>query len=183
MKKACTILLIMAMVFAAAGCASAPAANRAANTPDWLNDMPGEDVIWGIGTAKQSTPSMSMTTAEARARVAIARQLDAKVQAMFVDYNQDAGSANSQANASMQQNVSREVTNINVSGARPIKRWQAPDGTWWFLVEYKKSDARSAVAGILNNQAAQYAEFKAQQALSFLDAQLKQNERPMQVNE
>jgi hypothetical protein len=127
---------------------------------------------------------MSMTTAEARARVAIATQLNTKVQNMFTDYNLDAGNVNSQANSSLQENVSRLVTNMDVSGARPIKRWQAPDGTWWYLVEMRKTDARNQMASILGNQEAQFAQFKAQQALQMLDAQLgtTSSERPVQIN-
>jgi hypothetical protein len=72
---------------------------------------------------------------------------------------------------------------MDVSGARPVKRWESPDGTWWFLVEMNKSDARSTVASILGNQEAAFAQFKAQQALQMLDAQLAKNETPVQVSE
>jgi hypothetical protein len=185
MKKVCLILLALSFVFVVA-CGSPPAPKASpgpTNAPEWLNDFPPEDVLWGIGIAKQSSAQMSMTTAEARARVAIARQLDTKVQAMFTDYNLDAGSVGSQANASMQEDVSRQITNMNVSGARPIKRWEAPDGTWWYLVEFKKSDARNAVASILGNQEAAFAQFKAQQALQMLDAQLNKSEKGYQISE
>jgi hypothetical protein len=185
MKKICSILLVLSLLFMAAACASKPATSTTTGpttTPEWLNDFPPEDVLWGIGTAKQSSAQMSMTTAEARARVAIARQLSTKVQAMFTDYNLDAGNVDNQANASMQEDVSRQVTNMDVSGARPVKRWEAPDGTWWYLVEFKKSDARSSVASILGNEEAAFAQFKAQQALQMLDAQLAKNEKPVQVN-
>jgi type IV secretory pathway TrbL component len=123
-----------------------------------------------------------MTTAEHRARTAIARQLQTKVQAMFTDYNLDAGNVNAQANASLQEDVSRQITDMDVSGARPIKRWEAPDGTWWFLVEFKKSDAKSTVASILRNEEAAFAQFKAQQALDMLDYQLGKSERGYQVD-
>jgi len=190
MKKLFLSFCMMAVVFMMTVCQSSPATAPAAapaaagpvNTPDWLNDFPPEDAIWGIGTAKQSSPSMSMTTAEARARVAVARQLNTKVQAMFTDYNLDAGNVRNQANSSMQEDVSRQITNMDVSGARPVKRWQAPDGTWWYLVEFKKSDAKKAVASILGNEEAAYAQFKAQQALQMLDAQLAKNEKPVQVD-
>jgi hypothetical protein len=123
-----------------------------------------------------------MTTAEARARVAIARQLSTKVQAMFTDYNLDAGNVRNQANASLQEDVSRQITNMDVSGARPVKRWQSPDGTWWYLVEFKKSDAKKTVASILGNEEAAFAQFKAKQALDILDAQLAKSEKPVQVD-
>ena len=180
MKRLCSILVVVAVVFMAAACKSAPPTSTTTGpttTPEWLNDIPPEDVLWGIGTAKQSSPSMSMTTAESRARVAIARQLQTKVQAMFTDYNLDAGNVSAQANASLQEDVSRQITNMDVSGARPIKRWEAPDGTWWFLVEFKKSDAKNAVASILRNEQAAFAQFKAQQALDMMDYQLEKNER------
>jgi hypothetical protein len=184
MKKVFSIFFVLSLIFFAGACKSTPSAGRGPTTsPAWINEFPPEDVLWGIGIAKQSSPSMSMTTAEARARVAIARQLSTKVQAMFTDYNLDAGNVNSQANASLQEDVSRQITNMDVSGSRPVKRWQAPDGTWWFLMELNKSDAKSQIASILGNQEAAFAQFKAQQALQMLDAQLAKNEKPFQVNE
>jgi len=165
------------------GCASSPGTAGSVETPDWLNELPPQDVLWGIRIARQSSPSMSMTTAEARARTSIARQLQAFVDPMYIDYNLDAGNVNNQANTSMQQDVSRQTANINLSGASPIKRWQASDGTWWVLVEYQKSDARSEFTSILNNQEAAFAQFKAQQALDYMDSQLARNERPLQVND
>jgi len=184
MKKLLLSFCMTAAVLMVTACPSSPAAapSGPTNTPEWLNDFPPEDVIWGIGTAKQSSPSMSMTTAEARARTAIARQLNTKVQAMFTDYNLDAGNVRNQANTSLQEDVSRQITNMDVSGARPVKRWQASDGTWWYLVEFKKSDAKKAVASILGNEEAAFAQFKAQQALQMLDAQLAKNEKPVQVD-
>ncbi|HCC37609.1 MAG TPA: hypothetical protein DEQ14_08325 [Treponema sp.] len=185
MKKACSILLVLALIVMAVSCGTAPAAATSSGpetTPAWLNDFPPEDAIWGIGSAKQSSESMSMTTAEARARVSIARQMNTKVQAMFTDYNLDAGNVDSQASSSMQEDVSRQITNMDVSGARPIQRWKSPDGTWWYLVEFKKSDAKSAVASILGNEEAAFAQFKAQQALDMLDTQLAKSEKAEVVN-
>jgi len=184
MKKFCYVLVILALIFAVMACSSsAPKSEGPTQTPPWLNDFPPDDVFWGIGTAKQSSPTMSMTTAEARARTNIARQLQTRVQAMFVDYNIDAGTVSAQANASMQEDVSRQITNIDLSGARPIQRWEAPDGTWWYLVSYRKTDARNAVASILGNEEAAYAQFKAQQALLYLDSQLGKSERPVPLSE
>jgi len=186
MKKISLILLILAVGFALMGCATKKDAKQslgsAEDVPPWLNDFPGDDVIWGIGSAKQSSESMSMTTAEARARVAVARQLQTKVQAMFTDYNLDAGNVRNQANSSLQEDVSRQITNIDISGAKPIKRWKGKDGTWWYLVEIKKSEVKNQVSSILKNEEATYAQFKTQQALQILDTQLSKNEKPLQVD-
>ena len=182
MKKACLVLLVLSLILPLIGCASSPVQTGPTTTPEWLNDFPPEDSLWGIGVAKQSSTHLSMSTAEARARTAVARQLDTLVQAMFTDYNLDAGNVNNQANTSLQEDVSRQVTDLNLSGAQPIKRWEAPDGTWWYLVEYKKSNARTAVASILENEEAAFAQFKAQQALEMLDRQLGKQERPLRVD-
>jgi hypothetical protein len=179
----CFTALVLALL--AAGCASSPEPQRIndPNIPEWLNDFAPEDVLWGIGSAKQSSDQMSMTTAEARSRTSIARQLNAKVEAMFTDYMRDAGTAGSQTALSLQEDVSRQVTSLQLNGARPIKRWKAPDGTWWYLVEYKISDAKAAISAVFNSEAAQYAEFKADEALRMLDTQLAKSEKPTPVSE
>jgi len=182
MKKICLILLVLAVGFVFAACGSKPNVGSASDVPPWLNDFPPDDSLWGIGSAKQSSQQMSMTTAESRARTAIARQLQTKVQAMFTDYNHDAGNVKNQANTSLQEDVSRQITNIDITGARPIKRWQGKDGTWWFLVEMKKADAKKQVASILGNEEAAFAQFKAQQALQMMDAQLAKNNKPVLVD-
>ncbi|MDR1248663.1 MAG: LPP20 family lipoprotein [Treponema sp.] len=185
MKKGFSIcFMAIAIVLLAMGCAAAPQSRiDDPNMPEWLNDFAPEDAIWGIGSAKQSSDSMSMTTAEARARTGIARQLDTKVEAMFTDYMRDAGTVGSQTALSLQEDVSRQITALQLNGARPIKRWKAPDSTWWYLVEYKISDAKAALAPMFTSEEARYAEFKADEALRMLDDQLAKREKPVQVNE
>jgi hypothetical protein len=183
MKKGFAICLTaIAVVLFAVSCGGSPEQRiDDPNMPEWLNDFAPEDVIWGIGSAKQSSDQMSMTTAEARARVGVARQLNAKVDAMFTDYNRDAGTVGSQTALALQENVSREITSMQLNGARPIKRWKAPDSAWWYLVEYRISDAKAALAPIFTSEEAQYAEFKAEEALRMLDDQLAKREKPVQV--
>ena len=166
-------------VLVLAGCASAPVQDP--NTPPWLNDLPPAGYFWGIGIAKQSSEQQSMTFAEARARTAIARQLDTLVQAMLTDYNRDAGTVGSQASLSLQEDVARQITNLRLSGAQPIQRWKAPDGTWWYLVQYAKPDAKRDIAAIFDSEAARYAEFKANEALRMMDSHLSKTEAPLQV--
>jgi hypothetical protein len=68
--------------------------------------------------------------------------------------------------------VSRQLTSAQLTGATPIKRWKAADGTWWFLVQYSKAEAAKATADIINTEAARYAEFKTMDALRMMDAEL-----------
>jgi len=180
MKKIFSVLLVLSIVFMAAACASG-AGIGPTSTPPWINEIPDEGELWGIGIAKQSSPAFSMSSAEERARTAVARALSSKVQAMFTDYNLDAGNAGSQVNVSLQENISRSLTNKDISGTRPIRRWQAPDGTFWILAALSAADAKAAVSSVFNEQAL-YAQFKTQQALDMMDAQLAKSEKPLQVN-
>jgi hypothetical protein len=186
MKKGLSIsLMVIAVVLLAASCGSAPAASQQQdqNMPSWLNDFPPEDALWGIGSAKQSSSQLAMNTAEARARTSVARQLNTKVDAMFTDYMRDAGTTGSQTALSLQEDVSRQITSMQLNGARPIRRWQAPDGAWWYLVEYKLSDAKAALAPLFTSEEALYAEFKADEALKLLDDHLAKKEKPVPVSE
>jgi hypothetical protein len=180
-KNLSLVLLALVVVLLAISCGGTPAAQQDPNTPPWLNDFPPEDVLWGIGSARQSSAQLSMNTAEARARTSLARQLNIKVEAMFTDYMRDAGTVGSQTALSLQEDVSRQITSMQLNGARPIQRWNAPDGTWWFLVEYKISDAMTALTPMFTSEEARYAEFKADEALRMLDAQLAKQEKPVPV--
>jgi hypothetical protein len=173
--------MAVAIVLLAVSCGGSPAPQQNPNVPEWLNDFPPEDALWGIGSAKQSSPQLAMNTAEARARTSIARQLNTKVDAMLTDYMRDAGTVGSQTALSLQEDVSRQITSMQLNGARPIKKWSAPDGTWWYLVEYKLSDAKAALAPMFTSEEARYAEFKAEEALRMLDDQLAKQEKPVPV--
>jgi hypothetical protein len=185
MKKI-SVVLVCLMAVLAAGCKSTPPDTRVSDpdVPAWLNEFPPEDVLWGIGTAKQSTENMSMTMAEARARQNIANQLSVEVQGMITDYARDAGTINDQTSLALAETVSRQVTQTTLTGASPITKWRSPGGTWWFRVQLKKSDAARAAADIIDSEAARYAEFKSMEALKLMDAQLaKKNDRPVPVTE
>jgi hypothetical protein len=196
-KSASALMVLSLLGLSIAGCGGAPAATAAApgapppasaipndpNMPDWLNEFPPEDALWGIGSARQSTDNMSMTMAENRARVSISQQLSSVVQNMITDYTRDAGTSGSQASISLQESVSRSLSEAKLTGAKPLKRWKGPDGTWWYLLEYKKADAAKQAADIFATEAEQYAEFKTDQALDMMDAQLAKNkEKPTVVS-
>ena len=178
MKKIAIVALIIVAVILA-GCGSSPSASAPvpSGMPPWINDIPPDDVIWGDGFANLANPQRNLETAEARARTAIARDLDSRVQAMFTDYFMEAGGANTE----LVESVSRQVTDMRLTGTRRVQAWEAPGGGLWVRVQYNKADARNAVASIINNQEALYAQFKAQQALALLDHQLSQNNAAQRV--
>jgi hypothetical protein len=192
-KKAILLsaILLAASTLLATACKSTPQAEPGtpgpaphAVTPPWFDEFPKDDnLIWGIGTAHQSSTDLSMTMAETRARASIARQMRILAQQMIIDYNEDAGRTGSQVNTSLQSAIDRQVTDMDLAGARPVNRWQAPDGAVWYRVEYNKAAAREQVANILKNEEAAFAAFKAKQALEYLDSQLAKPQKPVVVDD
>ncbi|MDR2159725.1 MAG: LPP20 family lipoprotein [Treponema sp.] len=183
MRKCVLVLFALLLAFAVIGCKSAPepapasAAVANPNLPDFvLNPPVQEDAIFGIGSAKLSNLNQSMSMAEARARQSLAFQLNANVKAMITDYARDAGTADSTTALQLSEQIGRQLTQTTLAGAMPVKREQTPDGTWWVLVSYSKSAVTKATSdamkGIVDNEAARYAEFKAMDALKLMDAQL-----------
>jgi hypothetical protein len=187
MKKSCFVIAGIICMVLAMGCGSAPAAAPApvaaapATEPPWFNDFPPEDVLWGIGTAKQSNDSMSMEFAEMRARQSISRQLSAAVSGMLTDHAEDIGVKNV---TQLQERIGRQLNNNTLTGARPLQRWKAPDGTFWYLVEYRKADAAKYATSVVDAEAALYSEYKSSDALARLDAALAASkEKPLVVKE
>jgi hypothetical protein len=112
---------------------SAPSGDEVArNEPSWINEKVPSAMFWGIGSAKQSNDTLALTMAAARARVDIARQVDR--------FAQKSG----YTKATQQNILSMELEN-----SRIIRQWQAPDRTWWCLVEYSEAEAQKAL-GKLN---------------------------------
>ncbi|MDR1325414.1 MAG: LPP20 family lipoprotein [Treponema sp.] len=187
-KSVSTIAVLALLSLAIVGCGSSPQTSGSASSvaqdptlPGWIDELPPEDVLWGIGAAKQSSVSMARTTARNRAVVDIARQIDSRVKAMFTDYNRDAGTTGSQANLSLQEDVTRTLTDVDLSGTETNANWTAPDGTYWIRVSYPKANLLKTAEQIFDSEAARYAEFKADEALSIMENELSRSERPQGV--
>jgi hypothetical protein len=189
--KSISMIAVLALLgLAMVGCGSAPQTSGTApataqdpTLPTWIDDLPPEDVLWGVGIAKQSNLSMTRTTARNRAVVDIARQIDSRVKAMFTDYNRDAGTSGSQANLSLQEDVTRTLTDVDLSGTETNANWTAPDGTYWIRVAYPKANLLKTAEQIFDSEAARYAEFKADEALAIMQNELSRSERPQGVRD
>jgi TolB-like protein len=144
-----------------------PAPKPTVTPPEWLNYSPPENALWGIGTAKQSSDTISITAAENRAHVSLAQQLNSVAQSVITDYATDARITGSSRAFSFSDAVNRSILETKFLGARAIKRWKGPDGTWWYLVECEKVDATRLLADIINAQAKNYAEFLSMPGYSY----------------
>ncbi|MDR2759639.1 MAG: hypothetical protein LBB78_09700 [Spirochaetaceae bacterium] len=173
MKKIFFVFLGFVCVLVLINCKSSPSTQslkiKDENIPEWINDFPPESVLWGIGSSKSSIDSLAMETAELRARQDVSRQLTVITDGLIETFAQEAGSTDTQAALEYKQSVARGLTSANLVGAIPVKRWKAPDGTWWYQIQIDKSAAAKVAAGIVENEASLYAQFKAQNALQKMD--------------
>jgi hypothetical protein len=175
MKKKKPVFLSLAFAALMTGCTSAPKAASvpAPNVPDFvLNPPVQEDAIFGIGSAKLSSVNQALIIAEERARQSLAFQLNANVQAMIIDYTQAAQTERAPTSREFAETVGRQVSHITLNGAVPVRRQRTPDGTFWVLVSYRKADAAKILAGIIEQEASRYTEFKALDAQKMMTQQL-----------
>lgn len=140
-------------------------------SPEWLNVIPPEDSIWGINENKDRY------TAEKNAYVSIARQLSTSIEARY-ESDED-GLPIWEESFVKTKNISdvaqaSEIFNVS---------YDTKNKLFWVLAGLSKSDAKAALSNVIDSEAAPFAEFKADEALKMLDAQLTKNEKPVAVRE
>jgi hypothetical protein len=121
-----------------------------------------------------STLTLSRTAALSRARDDLARQVQVHIRNAIIDYAQEAGEGNNQQTLQFVETISRQVTDVTLSGARTVKIESTSDGTVFVLVSYDTvSMMEAAKESFARNETAAFAEFKADEALRRLDSELK----------
>jgi len=184
MKKIARIGIVMIALAAIAlsSCASKAADEQAGppqrkDFPDFfLNPPTPEDQFVGLGMAKLSDDNLSRTTALARARADIAAQVAVSVQTMLTDYAQESGADGETQTLTFVERVSKEVADIELQGAVTKEQYPANDGTWYIMVYFPKAAMIDDVGEVFaRNEDAAFAEFKAQQALERLNAEVENN--------
>jgi hypothetical protein len=179
MKRIGILFLALPLLFILA-CGSSPAPAPASasapsydpNLPEWFDDLMPEDELWAIGSARLQNDNLARQAAASRARRELATMISVQAQSMLTDYAREAGTLNNSTSLQLVENVGRDLVNQNLSGAVPNKQTRTPDGTWWVRVALKKADANKLVNNVVENDASRYADFKAQEALKMLDANL-----------
>jgi len=185
MRNLSVLCIVFVSLVLVVGCGSAPATQvqKDPTAPDWVDELAPEDAFWGIGLAKLQNESLAAETATTRAQRDVGRQISTLVQGLLTDYAKESGLANNSRSIQSIENIGRNLVNVNLSGATPNARKRMPDGTWWVRVAVKKADAQKAVNSIVNNEMADFAEFKAAEALKMLDYELgKAQSKPSPVS-
>ena len=157
------------------GCATPPKAQG--GLPDFVTNPPSaEDAIYGVGYGKSSNQAKAIEFAKARARNDVARQISVQIDGALTDYFQEAGADDNTQTITFIESISREIVSQKLNGAKAIKTVPMDDDSVWVLVEYSlvsfKDDFAETVEKFTRNEDAAFAEFKAEEALKFLDAKL-----------
>ncbi|MDR2541907.1 MAG: hypothetical protein LBC80_00430 [Treponema sp.] len=173
MKKLYLLLIVIAIMAFAAGCKSAPppATNLPSNFPAWFSELPPEDAVYGIGIAKLQNQQLAMELATTRAQRDAARQISVLVQGELIDFANESGLAENPRSMMSIENIGRNIINLDLVGATVNER-ALIEGTWYVRVAVNKANINRQVESIVNNEMADFAEFRADQALRRLEHQI-----------
>lgn len=190
MKKGYLAMVGLVLLVIVSGCASSPASGSSAGSgrhiigadgnpqPEWDRKLPKEaDVHYfkGIGRAAQ-TETAKRGTATADALAQLARWKEAKIGQALKDYVQEAGTiGNTQAIQDFEQTVVAKAV-ANTSGFKEEESWVDQNGIYHILFSYPNADVlndfKSTANTFVRNQAAAFAEFKADESFRILEAEM-----------
>ena len=180
-----TIVLAVAFIFSCAGGAEPePKAEEqkidTSKYPEYVVNPPQSgDAIFGVGYAKQSTLPLSIKVAETNARADIANQIETQIKSAVTSYMQEAGTGDDMQTIEFVESITRQVTDTMLSGAITEQRNPMEDGGVWVLMKYSKENFLEAFQDVAQeferSESAEYAEFKASQALERLEYETENN--------
>jgi hypothetical protein len=99
--------------------------------------LKNDKLLCGSGSVQgMSNLGLARTAAEGRARTALARTLQVRVKAMLKDYQAATQGGAAQDTASEQhiEDVSKQITDVTLSGTRVEETFVSDTGTFWALV-------------------------------------------------
>jgi len=148
--------------------------------PEYVVNPPQSgDAIYGVGYAKQSTLPLSIKVAETNARADIANQIETQIQSAVTSYMQEAGTADDMQTIEFVESITRQVTDTMLSGVITEQRNPMEDGGVWVLMKYGKNsfleNFETVAKEFERSESAEYAEFKAAQALERLQFETDNN--------
>ena len=147
--------------------------------PDWVLKGKGADGkhIYGVGAVGGTrNVALARSTAQGRGRTEIARSLELSVQSMLKDYQSTTTGGEYFAQAANDEqhieDVSRQMTNITLTGTRQEDHWISDTGTLYVLMALDVDDFKEAIHGMdqLNEDLRRAIEERADEAFRELDA-------------
>lgn len=154
-----------------------------AGAPNWVlncTEAVDDGVLCGVGSAAGTRNiSLARSTAQGRGRTEIARQLNTVVQSLLTDYQATVTGGEYFGTAAddeqMVVDVSRQITDVAVSGVRQTDTWISRDGnTLYVLMELDAEAFGQALAGLAGLDAGvrEYVESNRQRSFDELDEAL-----------
>jgi hypothetical protein len=190
MKKNYVVSVGLILLTLAVGCASSPASGSSAGPvigadgipqPEWVRKLPKEaDAHYFKGIGRSSaTETAKRGTATADALAQLSRWKEAKIGSALKDYVQEAGTVgNTQAIQDFEQAVVAKAV-ANTVGFKEEESWVDQNGNYQILFSYPsadlKNDFKSTANTFVRNQAAAFAEFKADEAFRMLEEEMKKD--------
>jgi hypothetical protein len=189
MKKAIFVILTAALVFA--GCKSSPKNQEYKDDPrsqiigaegiarpEWMNRVPQtEGLYYVIGDGRDAqTDTVKRNLARTDAMAKLAQWKSAVVADTMKNYIEEGGTiGNTQALMRFEQATITRA-NANVAGFDQVEYWVDAGGIYHILYSYPTAnvakDFSATVSEFQRNEAAAFAEFKANEAFRLLEAQL-----------
>jgi LPP20 lipoprotein len=172
-EKAWLLFSVVIAAITIGSCASSRGIDKSEIPGFYLAPPVARDTLYGVGQAKASTLDLSRTTAIARARDDVARQVQVSVKNALTDYAQQAGEGDNQQTLNFVETVSRQIVDVTLSGCHPEKIEVADSGTVYALVSYPVANLLDAArTQFRRNEASAFAEFKADEAVDRLDQEI-----------
>lgn len=182
MKKALVTLLMILLAFSVLGCGSKPDEDKTvgkdgAPRPEWVKKMSkvgDENIHYEVGYGKLSNYATSLKRAEADGRNKIALWIQADVNTVLKNYTQDSGIGDQRELIEFMEEVSMQTAKLSLNGATFEESWEDAEGGVYILMSYDINKAATNLQNQLKsyqrNEAAAFAEFKAQEAFKMLNA-------------
>jgi hypothetical protein len=146
--------------------------------PAWVNTTPKDaENFYAVGYAKKSSKQISITAAEQDSRDQISRWIGTSVKNALTNYTNESGEGANVQTLSYFENISKQVSDQTVVGVERNEVWVDQDGGVYVLEAFPKANLNKSFEDVSNsfvrNEAAAFAEFKAKDALTFLDKETK----------
>ena len=111
----------------------------ASSAPEWIDNVPPNCAVGSSSPNGMGDVDFQRTVATARARTRMARDLDARMQALYHDLTQEsqvlAEKLQSPTAQEVKENITRQLTDITLRGTQARRFWTDPrTGTLWVLV-------------------------------------------------
>ncbi len=144
--------------------------------PAWVNAPPkAADTFFAVGYGKMTSKQNSIIRAEADAKDQIARWVGTSVKNALTNYTNESGSGANVQVLDFMENISKQVADQTLIGVERDDLWVDAEGGVYVLCSFPKANMNKGfeetVQSFQRNEAAAFADFKAREALDFLDAE------------